>query len=378
MLKTRNIIIDTHSLVYDLLKPYAVDEFWDFSVVEPRANTVYIVGRQQVVENLSKLKEWSQRPELSVVFDGSAEGSWTLVEQSRVLGLTELIKQGKLLLLSGGDLESDYHYLLHEHFINVFLGYEQNLAQMQRWEEIYTAKDKPYKFLFLNGRARPHRKYIWERLRQENILEQSIWTMLDPRPGRHHNFVLWEADINLMSRPNPIRRLDPKYEVPAYRDVKVNIDAPTRQFIKHEMFENTWGEVYLQAEPYIDSYFSLVTETVVEYSGSFRTEKIVKPIAQAHPWICAANPGFYRDIRNLGFQTFNSLLDESFDQIDHAQDRMERIVQVVKDLCSQDLNSFLASAKNICKYNQQHLREYREQYRRDFPDRFFNFINSHQ
>jgi hypothetical protein len=85
--------------------------------------------------------------------------------------------------------------------------------------------------------------------------------------------------------------------------------------------------------------------------------------------------GFYRDIHKLGFQTFGHVIDESFDSIDNHQDRMERIAMIVDDLCQQDLASFLNECYNVCKYNQQHLAEVRTQTRKEFPDRFQQFIN---
>ena len=69
--------------------------------------------------------------------------------------------------------------------------------------------------------------------------------------------------------------------------------------------------------------------------------------------------------------------DESFDSIDHAQTRMDRITQVVADLCSQDLGSFLAACQDVCKYNQQHLDQLAADTRRDFPERFFQFLDQH-
>jgi hypothetical protein len=242
-------------------------------------------------------------------------------------------------------------------------------------DEVYNSSLKPYKFLFLNGRSRPHRKYLWHCFEQSGLLDSAVWTMLDPRPILNPSYLLKEA----LHRPAPIRRLPPEYEYHDYKTTEVVIHHPRRQFIKHEMFANTWGEVYLQCEPYRDTYFSLVTETVFgESDYSFRTEKIVKPIAMGHPWICAANFGYYRDLRNLGFQTFGHVIDESFDLIDNPQDRIDRIVAIVEDLCEQDLASFLKECYTICKYNQQHLKEYREQLRQTFPDRFCKFLQQYQ
>jgi len=122
----------------------------------------------------------------------------------------------------------------------------------------------------------------------------------------------------------------------------------------------------------------VVTETVFDYPYSFRTEKIWKPIAMGHPWIAVANAGYYRDMRRLGFRTFDSAIDESFDTIENNQDRIERIAQVIEDLCSQDLESFLKECYNTCKYNQQHLAEMRVRVREEFPNRFRQFIQQHR
>ena len=173
-------------------------------------------------------------------------------------------------------------------------------------------------------------------MNQLGLLDRAIWTMLDGRPSTQSSrkgteLTLVQGDTNLMTTITPIRQLDARYEVARYQNNSVEITEPKRQFIKQDMFHNTWGEIYLQTEPYADTYFSLVTETICEHGNSFRTEKIAKPIAQGHPWIVASNAGFYRDLRNLGFQTFGHVIDESFDLIDNTQDRLNRIFEIVHD-----------------------------------------------
>ena len=142
------------------------------------------------------------------------------------------------------------------------------------------------------------------------------------------------------------------------------------------MFDNTWGDVYIRAEPYIDTYFSLVSETVFDYPYSLRSEKIYKPMAMGHPFVAVANRGFYQDLHHAGFQTFGNLIDESFDSIDNNQDRLNRIAQVVQDLCESDLAEFLVASRAVTKYNQQHLAAEGIRIFQEFPDRFVNFIQS--
>jgi hypothetical protein len=369
-----NLVLDTMSEVYSLLLPWRTHEFWDYAGHEDIPDSVYVFGRQQFVENTQRIRGLANDPRYVVIFGNSAEGSSTLIHQIQRLGVEDLVFQGKILLISGGEQDSRYQYLHHEHFLTRILDYNENTQAQIYSEDIFARKNKPYKFLFLNGRARPHRKYLWERLRETGLLDVSLWTMLDGRCSNTQHFDLTRGDTQLMTTNTPIRPLPDDYEFSLFRGYKNLASDYPHQNIKHELFQGLWGDVYINPQPYIDTYFSLVTETVYEHPESFRTEKIAKPLAMAHPWIAAANPGFYRDIKNLGFQTFHPIIDESFDHIENHHDRMERIISVVQDLCNQDLNSFIDSVRDICKYNQQHLIEIVPRLRQEFPQRFFQFI----
>jgi hypothetical protein len=194
--------------------------------------------------------------------------------------------------------------------------------------------------------------------------------------GYSKDIVLKHNGLDLIGQPHDIRLLPPQYEYGAYQD-RIDNFACNKQFVKYALFNNEWGEIYLNPAAYIDTYFSVVTETVFDYPYSFRTEKIWKPVAMGHPFIAVANLGYYRDLHNLGFKTFGHLIDETFDLIENSQDRVTRIATVVEDLCRQDLTQFLAAAEDICKYNQQHLAHMRGQVRKEFPERFFQFLRQY-
>jgi hypothetical protein len=242
--------------------------------------------------------------------------------------------------------------MLFEHFLTQPFRYEENKEACKRTPEIFSKPAKPYSFLCLNGRVRPHRYAILNQLEQLGLLDGALWTNLD-------------------DHLKPIRLLPPYYEVDRYHGTAVEAG-----YVKAQLFNNEWGEIYIKPEPYIDTYFSVVTETVYNYPWSLFSEKMCKPLAIGHPFVAVANCGFYRDLRDLGFQTFHSLIDETFDQLDNNQDRMDRIVSTIQDLCSQDLGAFIQAAEPICKYNQQHLQEFAQQHMDELPARFFQFINS--
>ena len=382
MLDNRKLILDTFCEVYDLLKPWADGEFWRFADHDIVPGAVYLISREQYNLNVPRIRELAEAGTILPILSNPMEGSDTLkCHFEMVTHTADLAQAKKILMIGGGEMDSSWPYLLYDTFLPKILDYKENLTEIKRGAEIFTKTQKPYKFLFLNGRIRHHRKYLLEKFRFDGILEQALWTNLDDRPATFYPFQL-PPEAGVKEYEHTIfeyRQLPRQYEVTRYHtqlDVPA-ADATRDLYKKYHLFNNEWGDIYLNAAPYIDTYFSVVTETVFEYPYSFRTEKTWKPIAMGHPTIFAANAGYYRDFHNLGFKTWDHLIDESFDQIDNVQDRIVRISQVVGDLCSQDLTAFLAAAEETCKYNQQHLAEMRWQVRREFPDHFRQFIKNH-
>lgn len=358
MLGNRKLILDTHCEIYSMIKDHADDIFWNLqqhiekNQVVPGA--IYVIGREQVKLYAQQLRALIDTADIKVIFSNPHEGSETLKNHCYNYGIADLVLSKKILLVGGGDIDDSMPCLQFESFLPKVLNYSENIWAIQQYQDQYKTT-RPYKFLFLNGRRRHHRAYMISRLGK--LLDSAIWTNLDSANG-------------------PIKILERKYE---FKTFNVDIDITDQTFVKDKVFPaNTWGDILIEARPYNDTYFSLVSETVHAYPYSFRTEKIWKPIAIGHPWIAIANRGFYRDIRNLGFQTFGNLIDESFDLIENNDDRLERVAKIVEDLCKQDLASFLKECYNVCKYNQQHLADLSPRVWQEFPDRFFRFIKQYQ
>jgi hypothetical protein len=106
--------------------------------------------------------------------------------------------------------------------------------------------------------------------------------------------------------------------------------VPESGFVKHLLFNNTWGDAIVNHRCYTDTWFSLVTETIYDYPHTFRTEKIWKPVLMAHPFVVAANRGYLQDLQAAGFQTFHTLIDESYDNIQDPVSRMQAILSEMK------------------------------------------------
>ena len=376
MLGNRKLILDTFCEVYDLLKPWADGEFWDLSRHNLVPGAIYIFGRTQYNTHQDSIRQWVIEDLIKVILSNPAEGSETLKWHCEFMhNCGDLMKNQQTLLIGGGDMDAEWPFLRYDNFLPKILDYDENLAAIDQGREIFDKIQKPHKFLFLNGRLRSHRKYLVEYLDVHGLLDQGIWSWLDQTRNQMSrlSFTLDGQDLMLKFRPK--HYLPTQYEVPRYQH---KIDTSPAEFAKYDLFDQEWGDIYLHAAPYIDTYFSIVTETVYNYPYSFRTEKIWKPIAMGHPWICVANTGYYRDLKNLGFRTFEGIIDESFDSIQHDNRRIERTAQVIRDLCGSDLISFLRAAEPVCKYNQQHLALMRHKVRAKFPKRFFQFLREHQ
>ena len=337
---------------------------------------VYIIGFDQFMKYDTYICDLICN-HVQIILFNPREGSQNMIWMYEKYGFKDLIKNYSFGVVVGGDQPADMPGLYFEYFLPLVLDREENIIEMEKIDQIYLKSNKSYKFLFLNGRDRPHRKYLIYHFKQKNLLDHSLWTNLDPTESTCWPLRQLTVDNRLLgSFLIPVKFLPIEYEVREFQEqLAKGVIADDIQANKSHLFKDQWGDIYLNATPYIDTYFSLVTETVFDCPYSFRTEKIWKPIAMGHPFIVASNPGYLRDLKQLGFRTFEHLINESYDSIDNDQDRIDRIVDLVDTLCQQDLPAFLAAAEDVCKYNQQHLVELAPKIRPEFTQRFTQYIN---
>jgi len=350
MLNNRKFIVDECCEVKTFTGTWQDDWFYDFESHEPVPGAIYLISRQQFTANVDRIRHLATQGTILPILGNPAEGSSTMYKQMQYLGIVDLVKQNRILVITGGHMQSDIPYLYYENYLPKILDYSENLQAIKNYKDLCSLT-RPFKFLCLNGRGRRHRSQLLDSL--GDVLHQAIWTNLDSSIG-------------------PIKTLDSRYEFDFYKN---NTNLTTSGYVKPALFNNDWGEIYLNAAPYLDTYFSLVTETVFDYPHSFRTEKIWKPIAIGHPFVVVANAGYYRDLHNLGFRTFAHVIDESFDKIDNNQERLSRIITIVRDLCQRDLSGFISATREVCKYNQQRLSELAPLVRSEFPTQLEKFIN---
>lgn len=101
----------------------------------------------------------------------------------------------------------------------------------------------------------------------------------------------------------------------------------------------------------------LVCETYTLGQTFFPTEKTARPIAGTKPWLIYAAPGYVQHLKQMGFQSFDAIWDESYDQL-QGPERWAAIKLVIQDLISlndNELHDRLSKAHSIAFHNHQHL-----------------------
>jgi len=108
----------------------------------------------------------------------------------------------------------------------------------------------------------------------------------------------------------------------------------------------------------LTAYFDLVTESCFINDQIFFTEKIVKPITNLHPFIVVSTKGYLYNLKKLGFKTFDTIFDESYDDIEDNFERLEFIIRQVDSLLNKstdEIQQMYNSVLDICLYNRNVL-----------------------
>jgi hypothetical protein len=192
--------------------------------------------------------------------------------------------------------------------------------------------NKPYKFLSLNRRLDLHRVKLLSEILNEISFDSII--SFDKK--------LITNEIPLLFEKEPL--LKEKFDL-----------LPNKVIADREDIENTNGYEHENENLFLDSYISIVTETSFYIDNDFISEKIWKPLYQFHPLIVVGRPHLLKYLREIGFKTFDWLIDETYDTIEDNDLRMETIIKEIKKLNELKLDEIqLIIKQNFDKLEHNH------------------------
>lgn len=184
---------------------------------------------------------------------------------------------------------------------------------------IFDHSVKFYDFLYLNKIKRPHRVNLFNKIMSRNILSNSLFSFTD------------------LQTPY---RLSKEYELP---------------WLRGQSYPSKYGkeDQDIFEKPYNVSGINIVSETNDNNEEIFITEKLWKPIIAGQIFVVHGNYKILSKLRELGFQTFDSIFDESYDNERDQNKRIEKIVELLATLKNSNFLKMYEKTLNIRTYNQK-------------------------
>lgn len=202
---------------------------------------------------------------------------------------------------------------------------------------------RPRRFTILNRTHKWWRATVMVDLHRSGILEHSQWS--------------YNTNLDIGEDPN---------ENPIEVDV-LNLRDSLDHFMKQgpykcdSLTQEQHNDHHLHIpEHYTNSYCHLVMEThfdADQSKGAFLTEKTFKPIKHGQPFVIVGAPGSLQALRDLGYRTFDHVIDNSYDtELDNTR-RWQKIRQTLLDIQAQDPDQWFSKCLDDIYHNQQHFNQ---------------------
>lgn len=156
---------------------------------------------------------------------------------------------------------------------------------------------------------------------------------------------------------------DNPIEVDRWPELRSN----THRFLQHQFqADSLTGDQHndhhlIVQEHFADAYVNIVLETHMDADqsgGVFLTEKTFKPIKHAQPFLIFGCAHSLSCLRNLGYRTFDHVIDTSYDSIEDTTARYTRLMDICQHLFTQGkdhLHEMLLACRDDLLHNQRHF-----------------------
>ena len=108
---------------------------------------------------------------------------------------------------------------------------------------------------------------------------------------------------------------------------------------------------------FTNSYLNIILETHLDADqsgGTFLTEKTFKPIKNCQPFLLVGPAGSIAQLKILGYQTFDHVIDHSYDQETNNTRRWDMVCTEIERLVTQvDLHQLYIDCRDDLIHNQR-------------------------
>jgi hypothetical protein len=221
-----------------------------------------------------------------------------------------------------------------EQWMDWFITTSSHYKNNSLLDQLLPYNPKPKYFDILLGQPKPHRNCVYDFINAHNLNDQVVMTYLlkhndvSIRDHGSNGFIFPDGDLTC---PNSDFRWTVTPVAYHGRQMSLSQVVPT----------NIYNE----------TAYSIVTETNSENHYTFYTEKTVKPILARRLFITLAGQYHLRNLRRLGFKTFDGIIDESYDAEPANYQRWSMAIEQMRYLFSQPQEKILQQIKPIVEHN---------------------------
>jgi hypothetical protein len=190
---------------------------------------------------------------------------------------------------------------------------------------------KEMQFDILLGRKKQHRDFIHSFARSNLRVEQYMMTYFNEHQ------IDFASEHDLWSWQQPGLRF-------------INTPQWTVDMVDYFGHRMSLSQV-IPIDIYNRTNYTVIAETNFSNEYSFYTEKTAKPIIAKRLFVMFAGQYYLRNLRDLGFQTFHGIIDESYDSVEDSRTRWSMAAEQLLWLASQDPNKILGKIKPLVDHN---------------------------
>jgi hypothetical protein len=234
-----------------------------------------------------------------------------------------------------GFIDHDFKHAKIEQWLDWFItsSYFYSEANPNFLKEHLVTGQEKYLFDILLGTEKPHRDAIYNYVRHNNMSDQMIMTY-----HRRYNMNIRTSDQYILDESN-IEFIDDA----AHR---------TSQQIRYHGRRMVLSQV-IPIDIYNQTHYTIVADTTFTNNFNFYTEKIVKPILAGRLFVAIGSRYYLKNLKSLGFKSFDNVIDESYDSIADPETRWLKAMEQVAYLCTQDPQEIKAKIKDAVEHNQR-------------------------
>jgi len=189
-------------------------------------------------------------------------------------------------------------------------------------------KTPEYKFDVLLGRNKNNRHVIYNFLVNSNLIKSSIYNLYNDEGSLLQQW-LYGSDYEILF-PNS------DYPQSIYKDKSW---APAPVFLPVDIYNNTWYSIVSETNPTIP----------------FFTEKTAKPLLAKRIFVTFGAQHQLKKLKELGFLTFDRVIDESYDDEPNLDKRWQMAFQQLENLNEMDPYKVYEIVDEIVTHNQNKM-----------------------